>query len=83
LVKFLSIVQEYKVQRVHVVPPIVLALAKHPIVDKYDLSSLKAVVSAAAPLSEALTQECQKRLKVAVGQGYGSKFKFNIKFFLQ
>ena len=27
--------------RAYVVPPIVLALAKHPLVDEYDLSSLQ------------------------------------------
>eukprot|EP01080_Neovahlkampfia_damariscottae_P007366 gene7366-11688_t len=71
LVKFLTIIQEYKVERVHIVPPIVLALAKHPVIEKFDLSSLKAVVSAAAPLTSALTMECQKRLNVSINQGYG------------
>jgi acyl-CoA synthetase (AMP-forming)/AMP-acid ligase II len=71
LVKFLTIVQEFQVKRLHIVPPIVLALAKHPIVDKFDLSSLKSIISAAAPLSTELTIECQKRLKISVKQAYG------------
>ncbi|CAM9559351.1 unnamed protein product, partial [Heterosigma akashiwo] len=47
---FLKLIQDHKATRAHVVPPVVLALAKSPAVDRYDLSSLRAVVSAAAPL---------------------------------
>ena len=50
LKRYLEIIQEHKVTRGHVVPPIVLALAKHPIVDAYDLSSLECLMSGAAPL---------------------------------
>ena len=32
------------------VPPIMLALAKHPAVDEYDLSALELIMSGAAPL---------------------------------
>jgi acyl-CoA synthetase (AMP-forming)/AMP-acid ligase II len=39
--QYLAIIQKYRVERSIVVPPIVLGLAKHPLVDKYDLSSLK------------------------------------------
>jgi acyl-CoA synthetase (AMP-forming)/AMP-acid ligase II len=60
-----------------VAPPIVLALAKHPLVDKYDLSSLRTVCSGAAPLDQALAEAAQSRLRkgadtgVMVVQGYG------------
>ena len=43
LVLFLELIQKHRVTRTFLVPPIVLALAKHPIVDNYDLSSLKAL----------------------------------------
>jgi acyl-coenzyme A synthetase/AMP-(fatty) acid ligase len=36
------------------VPPIVLALAKHPVVDNFDLSKLRVIVSGAAPLGSEL-----------------------------
>jgi long-subunit acyl-CoA synthetase (AMP-forming) len=52
-------------------PPIVLALGKHPAVDKYDLSSLRWMNSGAAPLSRELVEGVWNRLKVAVKQGYG------------
>jgi hypothetical protein len=41
LQRYLALVQKYKVTRSFVVPPIITALLKHPIVDNYDLSSLK------------------------------------------
>jgi len=53
------------------VPPVVLALAKHPLVDRHDLSSLELVISGAAPLGPDLTRACAARLNCAVAQGYG------------
>ena len=41
LEQFLRVIQDYRITRAFVVPPIVLALAKHPLVDEYDLSSLQ------------------------------------------
>jgi len=55
----------------HLVPPIVLALSKNPVVDNYDLSKLKTIFSGAAPLDEHLTRACMKRLGCDVRQGYG------------
>ena len=49
----------------------VVALAKHPLVDQYDLSALKMVFSGAAPLSAELALECGARLDCEVVQGYG------------
>ena len=45
-----------------VVPPIMVFLAKHPLVDQYELSSLRDLVCAAAPLSEQLENEVRTRL---------------------
>jgi acyl-CoA synthetase (AMP-forming)/AMP-acid ligase II len=39
LAEFLRVIQDYRITRAYVVPPIVLALAKHPLVDKFDLLS--------------------------------------------
>ena len=52
-------------------PPMVVALAKHPLVDEYDLSSLRMVFSGAAPLSAELAAEAGTRLDCEVVQGYG------------
>ncbi len=68
---FLKVMQDYKINRANLVPPIILALAKHPIVDQYDLSSLKVIMSGAAPLSEDLARLASERLGCIVLQGYG------------
>lgn len=68
---FLQIAQDYKVNRLWVVPPVVLALAKLPIVDDYDLSSVEEIFSGAAPLGAALCQSVEERIGCAAIQGYG------------
>jgi acyl-CoA synthetase (AMP-forming)/AMP-acid ligase II len=71
LPEFLRVIQDYRITRAWVVPPIVLALAKHPIVDQFDLSSLEYMNSGAAPLSAELEVACGKRLGCHMQQGYG------------
>jgi acyl-CoA synthetase (AMP-forming)/AMP-acid ligase II len=68
---FLRILQEQRITHAFLVPPIVLALAKHPMVDKYDLSSLRFILSGAAPLDASLEQACGDRLACDVMQGWG------------
>ena len=50
-----------KVTTAHVAPPILGFLAKHPVVDKFDLSPLREIFCAAAPLGDELARACQKR----------------------
>ncbi|MFC9330365.1 AMP-binding protein [Kitasatospora sp. NPDC057015] len=72
LEQFLRTIQEQRVEALIVAPPIVLALAKHPLVDAYDLSSLRYVLSAAAPLDADLAEACARRLGLPrILQGYG------------
>ncbi len=72
LEQFLRTIQEQRVEALIVAPPIVLALAKHPLVDRYDLSSLRYVLSAAAPLDADLADACARRLGLPrILQGYG------------
>jgi acyl-CoA synthetase (AMP-forming)/AMP-acid ligase II len=71
LEQFLTLAQDHKVRRGFVVPPVVLALAKHPVVDHYDLSSLEMLFSGAAPLGGELAEEAGARLGCEVVQGYG------------
>ena len=68
---FLSMLQEHRITRAYAVPPIVLALAKHPLVDEFDLSSVEYVLSGAAPLSADLEEACAGRLGCRMQQGYG------------
>ena len=71
LEQFLRVHQEYRITRSFVAPPIVVALAKHPLVDKFDLSALTQVLSGAAPLKADLAADCGRRLDCEVVQGYG------------
>ena len=71
LAEFLRVVQHYRITRAWVVPPIVLALAKQPLVDQFDVSSLEFMLSGAAPLSAELEVACGKRLGCRMLQGYG------------
>lgn len=69
--QFCAAVQKHRITFTYVVPPIILLLAKNPIVDKYDLSSLRMMNSGAAPLTQELVEAVYKRLKLPVKQGYG------------
>jgi acyl-CoA synthetase (AMP-forming)/AMP-acid ligase II len=72
LVQFLELIQKYRITRTNLVPPILVALAKHPLVDQYDLSSIVEFFSGAAPLSQELAAEVSRRLHgCSVVQGYG------------
>ena len=71
LAAFLGFVQDHKVRMVMAVPPVANALAKHPMVDQYDISSLKVLVSAAAPLGAELSNACAARIGALTMQGYG------------
>ncbi|MGV9938853.1 4-coumarate--CoA ligase family protein [Streptomyces sp. NPDC003401] len=69
---FLAAIQNHRITGLYVAPPIVLALAKHPAVTGYDLSSLRYVISAAAPLDAGLATACAARLNLpSIGQAYG------------
>ncbi|MEO8380867.1 MAG: AMP-binding protein [Acidobacteriota bacterium] len=67
----LAAMQQYRISYAYVVPPIVLALAKHPLVDQFDLSRLRSIFSGAAPLGPEVAAAAATRLGCAVKQGYG------------
>ena len=69
--EFLRVIQDFRITRAALVPPIILALAKHPLVDEFDLSSLEFIGSGAAPLSAEVEEACAKRLGCRIQQGYG------------
>jgi acyl-CoA synthetase (AMP-forming)/AMP-acid ligase II len=70
LEQFLSLIQQHRITSLVLVPPIVLALAKHPLVAKYDLSSVETIGSGAAPLGADLQRAASERV-APVRQGYG------------
>ena len=69
--QFLALIEQHRVTLANVVPPIALALAKHPAIDGADLSSLRLIMSGAAPLGAELSEAVAKRLDVPTIQGYG------------
>lgn len=71
LEKYCTYIQTHKITFAYVVPPVLLLLAKSPIVSKYDLSSVRMMNSGAAPLTKDLVDAVYKRLKTPVKQGYG------------
>ncbi|MCT8159657.1 AMP-binding protein [Pseudoruegeria sp. SHC-113] len=71
LALFLQITQDFHCKRCWVVPPVALALAKHPLVEDYNLSHVKEVFIAAAPSGKELSDALSARLGCTVVQGYG------------
>lgn len=71
LEKFCQVIQQNNITFAYIVPPVALALAKHPMIDEYNLSSLRMMHSSAAPTSVDLIDAIYKRLKVPLKQGYG------------
>jgi acyl-CoA synthetase (AMP-forming)/AMP-acid ligase II len=68
---FLRAVQDHGITRAEVVPPMILGLVTADVVDDYDLSSLRLLTSAAAPLGGDLARACARRLGCRVKQAYG------------
>ncbi|MGH4025287.1 MAG: AMP-binding protein [Pseudonocardiaceae bacterium] len=68
---FLRTIQEYRTNRVYIAPPVAVALAKHPIVDQFDLSAMETLFSGAAPLDAELADAVRARIGCKVRQGYG------------
>ncbi|KAI1333365.1 hypothetical protein F5Y16DRAFT_11707 [Xylariaceae sp. FL0255] len=71
LEKACRVIQDYGITFAAIPPPVVLALAKDPIVSKYDLSSVKFMNSGGAPLGRDLVEMVWDRLTIPVMQGYG------------
>jgi acyl-CoA synthetase (AMP-forming)/AMP-acid ligase II len=69
--QFLKLVAEHEVTVANIVPPIALALAKHPAIDDADLSSLRLIMSGAAPLGAELAVKVAERVGAPTLQGYG------------
>lgn len=71
LEQYLALIQEHRATRAFVAPPIVLAFAKHPLVEQYDTSSLVHVMSGAAPLDGQTAARAAARVGCSITQGYG------------
>lgn len=68
---FLRAIQNHKMRQIYIAPPVAVALAKHPMVDQYDLSSVGQIFSGAAPLGADVAEAVARRIGCVVVQGYG------------
>lgn len=71
LAAFLGHVERHRSRLIKIAPPVAVLLAKHPLVDRHDLSSVEVLMSGAAPLSGELAAAVAARLGCVVTQGYG------------
>ncbi|KAB8261485.1 hypothetical protein BDV32DRAFT_37419 [Aspergillus pseudonomiae] len=73
-IQMLAYTQKYRITDYVLVPPIVVALAKHPAVKQFDLSSVEDIGCGAAPLGREVCDQVQALWppgKVNIRQGYG------------
>jgi acyl-CoA synthetase (AMP-forming)/AMP-acid ligase II len=70
--RFFALVEKHRVTVLAVPPPVMAVLARHPMADEYDLSSLELIVSGGAPLGSHLQRAVAQRFQhAAVGQAWG------------
>jgi acyl-CoA synthetase (AMP-forming)/AMP-acid ligase II len=68
---FAQLAEAYGFTQAFAAPPMVLALARDPLVDQYDFSTLRTMTSGGAPLGAEVALACGERLGCVVRQGYG------------
>lgn len=74
--EYLGCIERYRVSVIITAPPVLLMLTNNPLVDKYDLSSVRTLGVGAAPVSPEMMLACERRFaskgwRVSVVQGYG------------
>lgn len=69
---FLKLCQEHQTRQIFCAPPVVVALAKHPMVDDFDLGAVERLFSGAAPLGGDVADAVGRRLGAVAVQGYGT-----------
>ncbi|RKT55222.1 AMP-binding protein [Saccharothrix australiensis] len=68
---FLRAIQEHRITHLYIVPTMAVLLARSPLVDRYDLSSLRSIVSGGATLDPAIAALVRRRIGCHIAQGYG------------
>jgi acyl-CoA synthetase (AMP-forming)/AMP-acid ligase II len=69
---FLRMLQDHRVTVAPLTPPVLRALAAHPLVDRYDLSALRHLICSAAPCPPELAEAAAARLDCLVTDNLGS-----------
>ena len=69
---FLGTIDRHKVSILHIVPTVIQFLAKHPIVENYDLSSVDEILTGATPIQGEVLKAAMDRSKCKlIRQAYG------------
>ncbi|EJD52431.1 acetyl-CoA synthetase-like protein [Auricularia subglabra TFB-10046 SS5] len=68
---YLELASTFHATTMHVAPPVALLLAKSPLVDQYDLSTIKRAICGGAPLGADIIQQVYKRTGIIVTMGLG------------
>ncbi|KAI1181150.1 hypothetical protein F4777DRAFT_573222 [Nemania sp. FL0916] len=70
---FLETIQKYKINFMHLVPPIIIQMLRNPeLCAKYDLSSVRFIFTGAAPLGAETHEDMLRAFPtMTIGQGYG------------
>ncbi|KIX92000.1 uncharacterized protein Z520_12271 [Fonsecaea multimorphosa CBS 102226] len=73
LQQYLTSIERFKINGLYVVPPIIIAMVKNQqFAQKFDLSSINSIYTAAAPLSQEIAEELAIQYpNIAIRQGYG------------
>jgi acyl-CoA synthetase (AMP-forming)/AMP-acid ligase II len=71
LEQLLTLAERHRVTVLVVPPPVMGLFARHPLIDRHDLSSVELIVSGGAPLDAATQAAVADRLRTVVGQGWG------------
>ena len=67
----LDAIERHKVSVLFGAPPMFIAWLNTPGIDRYDLSSVRAAVSGAAPLPGMVLEDFQRKLGITIWEGYG------------
>ena len=59
----------FQITQLHVVPPMAIFLARHPLVDKFDISRIHMAFCGAAPLGKTVTDELRQKRNIVIRQG--------------
>jgi long-chain acyl-CoA synthetase len=67
----LKLIRKHRVTMIHAVPTVYSAVVNHPLVGKFDLSSIAACASGAAPLPVELAKQFEAKTGAVLFEGYG------------
>ena len=68
---YFSAIERYRISIINVVPTMLAKLVDHPMIDRYDLSSLRKISYGSSPISEAVLDAALNTFRAGFYQSYG------------